>query len=310
MADSPERVATRPSGPPLDGKLIYIEDEQRLAYGAGEQLENVPKMSEVGGGGAGDMLAANNLSEVDPVEARSNLGLGSAAVESASAFDPAGAAADALIAAKAYTDAQIANVEGGGIPEGDVHLTGKVVVPATFGPKLVFEGDEGSGFGYRQAGMLSAYINDSEFVRLSNGNGVESFAGFTNSGPYQAQIQEQVALADITLSTTGAATESGSVIPLNSKIEALLVSIPTAIVGSASISVKITGGNNFVQIGTETSELPNLGAGSHYVLVPAAFADQFNESPATLTVMASGGTPTAGMVRVKVVHRKYVVGAA
>lgn len=305
MSDSPERVPTRPSGPPLDGKLIYIEDEQRLAYGAGEALEDVPKMSELGGG-AGDMLAANNLSELaDVSEARANLGLGSAASAPTEAFDPAGAAAAALTAANQYTDEH-----GGGLPEGDLPVSGKVIVPATFGPKLVFEGDEDSGWGYRQAGMLSAYLDGNEAVRISNAGGVESFAGFTLSGPYQAEMQERMALAEITLNTSGLTTESPVVIPLNCELDSLFVSIPEAIVGPTSIRIKVTGGNDFVQIGTGYYELSNLGAGSNYVLVPAAHADRFNAAPSTLTVTAIGGTPTSGMVRIKPIYRKYIVGAA
>lgn len=58
-----------------------------------------------GGGSVGALLAVNNLDDLaDATAARSNLGLGTAAVEAASAFDPAGAAAAALAAAEAYTD--------------------------------------------------------------------------------------------------------------------------------------------------------------------------------------------------------------
>jgi hypothetical protein len=53
-----------------------------------------------GGGGGGDMLAANNLSDlVNTTTARTNLGLGSAALSASTAFDAAGAATSAQAAA-------------------------------------------------------------------------------------------------------------------------------------------------------------------------------------------------------------------
>ncbi|MBI2442219.1 MAG: hypothetical protein HYV35_12725 [Lentisphaerae bacterium] len=56
----------------------------------GETRTNWPS----GGGGAGDLIATNNLADLtDPAAARTNLGLGSAATNDVSAFDPAGAAA-------------------------------------------------------------------------------------------------------------------------------------------------------------------------------------------------------------------------
>ncbi|ELP67673.1 hypothetical protein STRTUCAR8_08562 [Streptomyces turgidiscabies Car8] len=64
----------------------------------------------VGGGAVGALLAANNLSDLQNAgAARTNLGLGTAATQSAGAFDAFGAASAALGSANSYTASQIAS---------------------------------------------------------------------------------------------------------------------------------------------------------------------------------------------------------
>jgi hypothetical protein len=70
-----------------------------------------PVGSSSGSGGSSGLalLIANNLSDLEsPAVARTNLGLGSAATEPASAFDAAGAAASAQSAAETYAGQQVA----------------------------------------------------------------------------------------------------------------------------------------------------------------------------------------------------------
>lgn len=62
-----------------------------------------------GGGALGALLASNNLSDVQSaVQARGNLGLGTAATHAVGDFDASGAASTALGSANSYTDTQLA----------------------------------------------------------------------------------------------------------------------------------------------------------------------------------------------------------
>lgn len=104
------------------GQSIDIVDQASGALIQGEALN----ASAVGGGGAGDLLAANNLSDlVSASTARTNLGLGSAAVDAASAFDAAGTATTAV--ATETTRAETA--EALLAPKASPALTGTPTVP-------------------------------------------------------------------------------------------------------------------------------------------------------------------------------------
>ena len=90
----------------------------------------------------------------------------------------------------------------------------------------------------------------------------------------------------------------------NARIKAIVVRVTTTITTASDFNIKVTGGNAFSQIGTATTTLSTLTAGTQYVLVPSAYADQFNTSATTLTV-TTNVNPGAGALRITVIYEQY-----
>ncbi len=134
-------------------------------------------------------------------------------------------------------------------------------------------------------------------VFYGSGNAVLGAAGESAKSGYISEL--------LTLSTVGTTTNtSGNLALANSRIKAILVRVTTTITTATAFTVKVTGGNVFKVIGTATTSLTTLTAGTTYVLVPAAYDDQFNATATTLTVDTTG-TPGAGAVRLSVISESY-----
>lgn len=110
----------------------------------------------------------------------------------------------------------------------------------------------------------------------------------------------------LTLSTLAVNTNTaGNLAPANSRIKAITYRVTTTISISTSFMVSVTGGNAFNSIGTATSAQTGLTSGTTGVLVPAAYADQYNTSATTLTVTTIGVAGT-GAIRLTIYYETFV----
>jgi hypothetical protein len=190
---------------------------------------------------------------------------------------------------------------------GDFQLIGgssKFVAPAVLNTGgLFFAGDLTTGYSWRTAGTLAMLSGASEKLRVSN-TAIGLFnASLDVNNANSTQISTSFSTELLTLSTGSTSTvTSGNLAPANSVIDAILIRVNTAITTAANFSVKVTGGSNFVQIGTATSSLSTLTSGTTYVLVPSSLTDHYNASATTLTV-TTNANPGAGALRIFVVYR-------
>lgn len=121
--------------------------------------------------------------------------------------------------------------------------------------------------------------------------------------PNAATIVNSTSSELLTLSTVATTTPTvGNLAPANSIIDAILVRVTTTITTAANFTVKVTGRNVFAMIGTATTSLTTLTAGTTYVLVPVLHTDQYNTSATTLTV-TTNVNPGAGIMRLTTVYR-------
>jgi hypothetical protein len=156
------------------------------------------------------------------------------------------------------------------------------VYPAVNAPAIVFAGDLNTGWGWRTASTLSAFSNNSERLRVGTASVETLGAALINNGNLGAFTSYTFSTAEaLTLNTGGVTTAT-----------------------AGNLAVRVTGGNPFVLIGTATSNVTGITAGTTHVLVPAAVADSYNASATTLTV-TTNANPGAGVLRLEVVYRTF-----
>jgi hypothetical protein len=180
------------------------------------------------------------------------------------------------------------------------------VYPAVNAPAIVFAGDLNTGWGWRTASTLSAFSNNSERLRVGTASVETLGAALINNGNLGAFTSYTFSTAEaLTLNTGGVTTATaGNLAAAASSIEAILVRVNTTITTAVNFNVRVTGGNPFVLIGTATSNVTGITAGTTHVLVPAAVADSYNASATTLTV-TTNANPGAGVLRLEVVYRTF-----
>ncbi len=179
---------------------------------------------------------ANNLSEVTPATARTNLGLGSAATAASSAFDTAGAAATAQTTAQASSLQKASNLSD---------LASAATARTNLGAESTANKDAASGYAGLTAGGL---LNPSEFPFPAAGalGGVKSQDCSAAGG-----IQKIGTDGSITCGTAGAVTQLSVAVTIpNAQVLTLhsvgVTLVPAAGAGSYLEFVSMTLENVFV----------------------------------------------------------------
>jgi hypothetical protein len=122
-----------------------------------------------------------------------------------------------------------------------------------------------------------------------------------SSGSYQTKTSSSELL---TLSTGATTTvTSGNLAAASAIVDAIVFRVVTTITTATNYSVAITGGAAWKLIGTATTTLTGLAAGSTGVLVPPAY-DAGHVSTATTLTVTTDANPGAGAVRLTVIYRQ------
>lgn len=181
--------------------------------------------------------------------------------------------------------------------------TGVITMPATLGCGMTFAGDTTTCYGWRQSGILSMYAAG-ERMRIGSTAVQLLGADFYMLGAFNAATNLTFAGELVTLNTGGTSSVSSTTIPAG-KIIAITYSVNNTITTATAFTIKMTGGNPFVSVGTATSSQTGLTAGATGTLVPAGFTDQFISAPTTVTITTTG-TPGAGTVRFVVHYQTFI----
>jgi hypothetical protein len=158
-----------------------------------------------------------------------------------------------------------------------------------------------------------AYNGTLDTILDRDAAGVFRFSGATagtTKGAYKviadangSYVSRNSASELLTLATGATTTNTaGNLAAASGIIDSILVRVTTTITTAANFTVKVTGGNAFCQIGTAVTSNATLTAGTTYVLVPCAHADQYVASATTLTV-TTNVNPGAGALRLTTVYR-------
>lgn len=183
---------------------------------------------------------------------------------------------------------------------------GELKLDPTLNNGIFWGTDTDTKYAWRTSDALSVLVAGGEKKRFEGTLETSFVDTMSHAMAGLVSVNRSYAQETTTLSTSGTTTNtSANLAKAETRILAILWRVTTTIGTATDFSVKVTGGTNFVSVGTATAAQTSLTATSTGILVPANYADQFVLSDTTLTVTTTG-TPSAGALRLVVVYEKYI----
>jgi hypothetical protein len=151
---------------------------------------------------------------------------------------------------------------------------------------------------------------------LGFGYGTSSYTGTGFAGGWKAttcitagaagETDTSVMASELLVLDADTSTDTvANLVPANSIVEWIAYRITVTIGTATAFTVKVAGGNSFVNLGTATTSQTGLTATTTGVLVPALNTDGYSAAAAKLRVDTTG-TPSAGTIRLTVKYRQIV----